>query len=257
MWFRRCPDGYKERYINNLEKDWHAAESPFEFGRVCHILLEQHFKALGGLPYTAYEPPDANDPIWLECDATLAAYRATYPVEPFDVVSVEQVFEVAIPGTEHTYTGKFDGIIRYKDNGQLAILEHKTEKRSALKNLPEAWAARSQVSLYMWAAEALYKERPSHILLDVLRRASEKGREPVTFYRDTLERTREQSDAAISDLTYVADQIEWLERHWDTERWPQNTNECCIGRWKCDYFGRHVLKTDADYKPAKDYLGSL
>ena len=234
--FRTCPDKYKERYINNLEKDWHSDASPFEFGRRMHQLLEERLLALNGDDYSSPYPASESETIELECQSTLAAYNAHWPSEPFDVVAAEQVFAVAIPGTEHVYTGKFDAVIRYNKaepvyDGQLAILEHKTEKRNALKNLPEAWAARSQVSLYVWAAERLYGERPRHILLDVLRRASEKGREPATFFRDILERTVEQSEAAINDLVYVADAIEYLESHWDVERWPQNTNECCIGRW--------------------------
>jgi hypothetical protein len=224
-----------------------------------HQLLEERLLKLKGEPRDPY-PPSESEAIELECSAAYQSYCAHWPSEPFDVLAVEQVFEVAISGTEHTYTGKFDGIIRYKEapyEGQLAIIEHKTEKRNALKNLPEAWAARSQVSLYMWAAEAVYSERPCHILLDVLRRASDKGREPATFYRDILERTRAQSEAAINDLVYVADQIEWLEAHYDPERWPQNSNECCIGHWKCDYFSKHVGGDNSSYKEAAEYLSSL
>lgn len=224
-----------------------------------HELLEERLLLLKGQPRPAY-PPSPIESVELECQATLAGYNAHWPVEPFCVVDVERVFEVAIPGTEHVYTGKFDGIIRYKEapyEGQLAILEHKTEKRSALKNLPEAWAARSQVSLYMWAADRIYNERPAHILLDVIRRASEKGQEPATYYRDILERTEAQSFQALSDLTYVADRIEWLEGHWDTERWPQTTDSCCVGRWKCDYFEKHVGGSDISYQEAQEYLSSL
>jgi hypothetical protein len=255
--FRKCPDAFKERYINGLEKDWGGAASPFAFGSRVHQLLEEHLLFLKGTPHEPLYPPSQVEAVELEAAAMFASYCAHYPLEPFDVISVEQVFAVAIPGTEHIYTGKFDAIIRYKDNGLLAILEHKTEKRSALKNLPEAWAARSQVSLYMWAAEILYNERPTHILLDVLRRCSEKGQEPATFYRDILERTPEQCEQAIQDLVYVADSIEDLERHYDTERWPQNTDNCCIGRWKCDYFSKHVGGSDLEFKPAEEYLGSL
>ena len=184
-------------------------------------------------------------------------------MEPFDIVSIEQSFQVAIPNNHHVYTGKFDGIVRYKVDsqwpGQLAILEHKTEKRNALKNLPKAWAAKSQVSLYMWAAQVLYDEPVAHILLDVIRRQSPKGQEPASFYRDILERTPEQCEDALHDLTWVADQIEMLEIERPNEHWPRTTDSCCIGNWECDYFSLHVGISSPElvqinFKPAKEYL---
>lgn len=202
-------------------------------------MLEEHLLRLKGEPRDKPYPPSQSEAIELECNATFAAYLAHYPSEPFDVVAVEQVFAVDIPRTEHTYTGKFDAIIRYKDNGQLAILEHKTESRGSTRNLPEAWAARSQVSLYMWAANTLYREQPAHILLDVLRRASPKGQEPATFYRDFLERTTKQCEASVADLVYVADQIEQLA--FVDARYPQNTDNCMNGRFKCDYYAKHIV----------------
>lgn len=260
--FRKCPDFYKERYVNKLERNWgNSANSPFGFGKRIHELLEEHFKALGGLAYEPYPP--AEEPTESECQAMFAAYCAHYPVEPFVPVAVEQVFQVAIPGTAHIYTGKFDAIVRYLEapyTNQLAILEHKSEKRSGVSNLPEAWAARSQVSLYMWAAEQLYNERPAHIVLDVLRRQSEKGQEPCSFYRDTLERTAQQSETAIADLVYVADQISELT---DTGgHWPQNTDQCMVGRWACDYYSKHIIgdtpeMVQISYRPAEEYLSTL
>lgn len=188
----------------------------------------------------------------------LAAYCAHYPVESFSVVVVERTFKLPIEGTKHFYTGKFDAIIKYP-NDQIAVLEHKSEKRSALKNLPEAWAARSQVSLYMWAAKQLYGIWPSHIVLDVLRRQSEKGQEPPTFYRDTLERTEAQAAEAIADLVYVANQIERLQSREPGKSWPKSTDQCLIGRWKCDYYdlctiGRTLELIQLKYLPAKEYL---
>jgi hypothetical protein len=261
--FRKCPDFYRERYIRNLERNWHSADSPFDYGSRFHALLERHFKSLGGIPYNQPFPP-VSEAIELECDAAFAAYLASYPSECFDVVAVEQSFEVAIPGSHHRYIGKFDGVIRYKENsdwpGQLAILEHKTEKRGAFKNLPKAWAARAQVSLYMWAAQQLYQEPFAHILLDVIRRQSPKGQEAVSFYRDVLERTVAQQEDAIVDIVYVADMIELLELEAAHEpHWPRNTDNCAVGNWECDYYGPHVVGDSPEliklnFKSAKEYL---
>lgn len=228
-----------------------------------HELLEEHFLALKGTPREPY--PVADEATELEAQAMLAGYNARYPLEPFSVVAVEQVFEVALPGSEHTYIGKLDGVVRYTEapyEGQLAVLEHKTEKRSSQRNSPEAWAARAQVSLYKFAVEMLYREPVSHIILDVLRRQSPAGREPAVFYRDTLERTEGQVQSALQDLIYVADQIEHLEAHYSTERWPQNTDNCAQGKFLCDFFALHVgaggdQLVQLKYQPAKEYLGGL
>lgn len=153
--------------------------------------------------------------------------------------------------------------MRYKEDslwpGQLALLEHKTEKRNALKNLPKAWAAKSQVSLYMWAAQKLYDEPFAHIILDVIRRQSPKGQEPASFYRDTLERTEEQQVDALRDLVWVADQIEMLEYERPNEHWPRTTDQCCVGSWECDYAPLHVGTESPEliqihFKPAEEYL---
>lgn len=221
--------------------------------------MEEHFKTEGGIPFVQSQP--APEPVESEAQTTFAAYIAHYPIEPFVVVAVEQSFKLRIPHTPHYYIGKVDGVIRYVEppfDGSLAVFEHKTESRSSYKNIPQAWAARSQVSLYMWAIEQLYQERPAHILLDVLRRASPKGQEPPTFRRDILERTEAQSEEALADIAYVADQIEALEKS-GQKRWPWSTDHCMEGNWACDYYDLHVYGDSPEliaikYKPAKEYL---
>lgn len=264
MLFRTCAEKYRQRYVLGRERNWYAAgqPSPYALGARVHQLLEVHFADLGGLAHPIY-PPDAVEEVELEAQTMFARYVATYPLESFDIVAVEQVFEVPLNGSDHRYTGKFDGIIRYSDTGQLAILEHKTEKRSSNRNNPQAWAARSQVSLYKYAAECLYKEPIAHILLDVLRRQSPKGQEPPTFKRDTLERTARQVEDAVDDLIYVADRIEDLEngRNWWCKdgHWPKDTEQCFQGTWACDYYpicvtGETPELIQIQYKAAQEYL---
>lgn len=266
--FRKCPDAFRERYIVGIEKQLNPDQiEGREFGHRVHELLEEHFLTQRGTPRVPY-PPSEREETELEAQSMLAQYRGRYPNEPFVVVAVEQVFQIKLPRSEHVYTGKLDGVIRYKEapyTGQLAILEHKTEKRGSRANAPESWAAKSQVSLYKFAVETLYQEPVAHILLDVLKRQSPKGQEQPLLYRDILERSTAQVDNAINDIIYVADQIERLSADYDTERWPQNTDSCCINSWKCDYFGLHVGQPDREflvqvmgqYKRAEEYLPGL
>lgn len=192
----------------------------------------------------------------------LAGYRAHYPVESFNVVAVEQVFKCPINGSGHVYTGKFDGVVRDKGTGRLLLLEHKSEKRGSDKNSPEAWAARTQVSLYMWAAQQLYHEPFDSIILDVLTRQSDKGEKPVTFRRDILQRTPEQQLSAIDDILYIAERIERMEQEFlgaSSGQWPRNTDQCYNGKWACDYADLHIGGYSPElvqikYAPAKEYL---
>lgn len=234
-----------------------------DFGSRMHELLEVHFSILGGLSHPVYQS-SSDEAVELEAQAMLAAYCSAYPLEPFDVLTVERVFKIPLNGSGHVYSGKFDGIIRYKDTKKLAILEHKTQKRGGQNNTPEAWAARAQVSLYQYAAGVLYQEPVEHILLDVLTRQSPKGQEPCGFYRDVLERTSEQVEDAIADLRYIADRIEAMEREFYLSgfRWPRNTDKCMDGRWECDYYSLHVNQMDEQlvqlkYKEADEYLPGL
>lgn len=256
--FAKCPDLYRESYINKIEPKRRNGDA-LAFGDRMHQLLEGHWKQLGGLACDPY--PAAEEAIELEAQAMFAAYRANYADKPlYEVLDIERTFEVAIPGSHHILTGKFDGIIRDIATGKLIVLEHKTEKRGAMTNLPQKWAMKSQVSLYMWAAAQLYGERPAYTLLDVLIRQSPKGREAASFYRDQLERTETQMEEALSDLLYYADRIEDLIALSPAlPHWPRNTDQC-IGFWDCEYLPLHRCQSGdsliriSDYKPKKEYL---
>jgi hypothetical protein len=163
--FWNCPSFYQERYINDLEPQ---GRTQFAFGTRWHQLLEERYRRQKGEDFTA--PPCDNEDVENEARTMLARYEAHYPEEPFDVIAVEQFFELALPcpecglvedhkmscdtrPTHHTYCGEMDAIVRDKATGLLQLFETKSERRGSKANLPDAWAARSQVGLYLWAAE--------------------------------------------------------------------------------------------------------
>ena len=171
----------------------------------------------------------------------ISQYIAHYPIEDFDVVDIERTFEIPLPDSDHTYTGKFDGVVRGKTTHRLRLLEHKTEKRGSKNNTPEVWAARTQVGLYLAAGEILYGEPFDDIILDVLTRRSPGQRIGPTFRRDTLQRNEYQRTMALKNITWVADQITRLEDTLGRDvMWPQHTENCCKGGFKCDMYELHV-----------------
>jgi hypothetical protein len=296
--FFNCPAYFYERYVQDIEA---SSRDNFAFGTRWHQLLEERYRRQKGEDFTA--PPCDNEEVENEARTMLARYEAHYPEEPFDVVAVEQYFEIGLPEIgdpvhlecdcgwgvtydgkypvdvlhcpecgaavkrwyRHTYCGEMDAIVRDKATGLLQLFETKSEKRGSKANLPDAWAARSQVGLYLWAAEEIYKEPFKNILLNVCTRQSPKGQEPASFRRDDLQRSEKEKADAVSNIIYIADQIKKLEQtHGRDQLWPQNRNVCVneMTGWKCDYHLLHVVgRGERDeqliqikYKPATEYL---
>lgn len=275
--FFNCPAYFYERYVQDIEA---SSRDNFAFGTRWHQLLEERYRRQKEEDFTA--PPCDQEEVENEARTMLARYEAHYPEEPFDVIAVEQFFELPLPCPEcglvedhkmscdtrlahHTYCGEMDAIVRDKATGLLQLFETKSERRGSKANLPDAWAARSQVGLYLWAAEQIYKEPFKNILLNVCTRQSPKGQEPASFRRDDLQRSEKEKADAVSNIIYIADQIEKLEQTYGRDQlWPQNRNVCVneMTGWKCDYHLLHVVgRGERDeqliqikYKPATEYL---
>lgn len=279
--FWDCPLKWKERYGNNLEPRERSSDA-LEFGTRMHVLLEERHRSFKG---ESFEPaaPVRGD-LEAEAQLTFAAYEAHYPEEPFEVVGVEKYFEVPLPPVrykeftpayipniaatvnlvayQHIYCGEFDAICRMKDSGRLWLLETKTEKRGGKSNHPKSWQQKSQVSLYLWAAQQIYGEEFEGVMLNVITRQSPKGQERPSFRRDHLERTRKQQAEAVKNLVWVADRIEECQR---TGFFPADRNECVSDwGWECEYLKLHQNEERlADelvqiyYKPAEPYLSGL
>lgn len=267
--FRFCPWYYYERYI----KEGTGLESisdketygPLELGSRVHELLEEHYK--GQLKYAA--SPD--EKLEEEAQWIMQAYRARYPQENFEVLDVEKTFKVALPdycpkcynkdnlhygaiipaeeilcnecGTfflpsRHVMTGKID--LFYRQNDELFIMDHKTEKRSSKSNLPQKWAARDQGTQYLWAAEKIYGQSINRFIVNILRRPSPAGREGPEFPdRQRIERTEIQIETALRDLVYVADRIEEMKATFGDKPWPAHRENCYT--WgPCEFYQVHL-----------------
>jgi PD-(D/E)XK nuclease superfamily len=222
--FWECPTLYYDEYVLGIKKP----HGYFDFGHRFHALLMNHYCPDCPLPDTILNEQDEN-----ECQAMFAAYQAFYPSEDFEVVDCEKRFE--LPVGNHIYIGRSDMLVRGKTDGKLRLFETKTESRGSKRNLPKAWVARTQASLYLWAGTQVYHEPIDSIILNVCTKGSEKGRVGPTFRRDTLQRTDQQVQQALKDFIYVADQIDCL----GTEGpFPRNTNSCLSENgWECDMYG--------------------
>ena len=257
--FAFCPRLFQEKYRFHTQKK--TPGDARAFGKRIHDLLKAHFLELKG---ELWVPPilDPDDPVELEAQEMIEAYRAFYPVEDFDVVEVEQYFEIPIPDSPHTYCGKRDGVVRGRNTGRLRLLEHKSEKRGQKSNLPKVWAARSQVGLYLFSAQQFYGEPFEDIILDVLTRRSPAGRILPEFRRDNLQRSQQQIEKAVENLRAIANRIQEYDETYGLAPWPEFTENCCKGGFDCDFYGLHVQcegkripeYMEKYYEPTEDYL---
>jgi hypothetical protein len=252
--FRTCPLMYYEGRLaegTGLEMKPKGNEvAPMDLGSRVHELLEEHYTE--GLAFNIpLYPPSSNEVLEMEAQMIIAAYKAKYPQEEFEVVDVEKTFKVALPtyigGYEsqyrHVYTGKID--VTFRQNNKLNIMDHKTEKRQGRGNDPKKWAARDQASLYLWAASKIYlNEEIGNFYVNVLRRPSEKFQEgPVFPERQRLERSAEQLEIAVRDLVFIADDIERYTRTFGDSLWPSNREEC-IRFGECEFYLPHIYGWD-------------
>jgi len=288
--FKECPWKYfeqYERYGFGIEKvNDKEGYSSLEFGDRVHQLLEEWYK--GKVIY----PNHSNEILETEAQLMIEAYKAKYPVEEFELVDCERTIKVELPSycrtcfnlwgdfsrfganggiecefcyddagsTNHIFIGKIDIVYRDPVSGGLFIMDHKTEKRGAKSNLPQKWAEKDQASLYLWAAEKIYGEKPLNFVVNVLTRQSEKGQIGPTFpERQKLERSQGQIDHAVRDLVYWAEKIEECKRTFGENPWPANREKCY--EWgPCEFslihgYGDNVEQlVELKYEVRKPYL---
>jgi hypothetical protein len=163
------------------------------------------------------------------------------------MLETEKYFEIRLPDTQHTLVGRIDMLIE-DANGKLVAFETKTENRNSKRNLPQAWLAKSQASLYVWAASEIYKKPIDSVLLNICTRGSDKGQVGPAFRRDLLHRSPQQISDAISDVIWMADAAEALQGEMQDlsvdankrrARFPQNTESCVNERgYQCDLYAK-------------------
>jgi PD-(D/E)XK nuclease superfamily len=263
--FRTCPTLYYNQYERNgtgLQHIKYPGEeyNSLELGDRVHQLLEEYYSKT--IRYT----PSLIEPLELEAQLIVEAYKANYPEEPFKVVDVENTFKIQLPNSHHYLTGKIDLTVIPEDSVnlphyELDIIDHKTQTRTSKMNSPQKWAMRNQASLYLWAASKIYPENTIRSFwVNALTRPSEKMVKGPSFVegRQKLERTPEQIHYALRDITLIADLIEsYREKFGDKEPWPRN-QEACITFGQCEFYMPCLYGWSGEvgqkYEPKTPYL---
>lgn len=285
--FRTCPLFYYQGRLKEgagLELKPRPGEiGPYDLGTRIHELLEEHYS--GREQY----PASTNEALEIEAQMIIAAYKAKYPQEGFEIVDVERTFRIQLPvycqscyrpacqkvdgwycekcvdpfqhhtPYSHVYTGKID--LTFRENGKLNIMDAKSQKPRSSSNHPKKWAAKDQASLYLWAAEKIYGEEIGNFYVNVLQRPSGKLQEgPVFPERQRLERTKDQIEIAVRNIVIEADNIERYQRIFGDAEWPSNKEACTKGTWgDCEFYlpctyGWDPLIREQKYQPKTPYL---
>jgi len=285
--FRSCPWLYYEKYIHKIELKPFPGEiySSLEFGSRVHELFECFYKKQIGVIPPEY-PASPIEKLEEEAQWVMSCYEAKYPQETFKILDVEHTFRVALPDYcpecysdniaivgdgwcrcltcekefpqgRHVYTGKID--LMYQEDGELFIMDHKTQQRNAKSNLPQKWAARDQATLYLWAAERIYGQPINRFVVNIIRRPSPAGRERPDFPdRQRVERTDLQVETCVRDLVVTADNIERYIKTFGDKPWPAHRENCYT--WgQCEMYVPHLYGWSDEllkykYQPKKEYL---
>ncbi len=181
--FRDCPR--KHRFAYTKKRRAVQIAKPLRFGTAWHALLEVYWRArqrhdvfswaavldhMATMDFTGLGPYEHAKML-----AMLAAYVSIWDAHDVDVLAVEAQFRFPL---SHPVTGvrtlafdmggKIDLIIRWRANGRVAVVEHKSLSKGVLigSNEREALVMDGQVSQYWAGARALGFE-PDEVVYDV------------------------------------------------------------------------------------------
>ena len=111
---------------------------PLWLGSLVHLCLEEFYLGKYETAFEAFlaegpkipkkERDDFAEELFLAGNM-LRHYSMVYPsllAEPFTVLAVELPFQIPLNEDGDVFAGTIDGVIRWKDSGEVAVLEHKT-----------------------------------------------------------------------------------------------------------------------------------
>ena len=160
--FLNCRKYYFNRYIRAIE----PADRPdlLRFGSIAHKAIENYYNGMAPerIRHELYDECRTSE--WYSQEkrqelyvwAMIIGYMKRYPreEEEWEVVAVEPVFDVAIENPEgkgksrkFKMSGRVDGLVRSRDTGEYAIMEHKTTSRPLDSFLSRIWTD-FQIHLY-------------------------------------------------------------------------------------------------------------
>ena len=182
MWnsFRNCRKACEWRYVRELVPV--TRDQRLSFGSLIHECLEMWHRdgdlnnVLDHIDKSLVNrlSDESQKADWHLAHAMMIGYADTYPVEAFEIISLEKTFDCSIrnPATgalskTFTIAGKVDGIVRMPGTGEYYLLEHKTAAQLDGNYLEKLWTD-LQVALYCHYIEQTLGIRLAGVIYNVL-----------------------------------------------------------------------------------------
>jgi len=256
--FRNCRRKYFHRYVKSLRRKGMGARALF-YGSIIHNALEMHYQGKSmeeilDYIYTVCKEDDT----WIHATAMMLGYMETYREEPWEVVSLEEEFQVPIinPETGHQSTtyelrGKVDGLVRHPD-GSYSLLEHKTTSFDMGTFVQTLWTD-FQTRLYQERYGAFKDIEIKSVIFNILRKNNKRrykrdGGETDEQFLSRLRECHSGPEMYHREELYFDPVLtaEIGEQVWDLkdniqlcarkDRWYKNESTCRQYGRMCDYY---------------------
>lgn len=165
--FKNCPRKWDLSSPNRQNLRSRKKAKPLWLGTLVHLCLEGYYGGLYENAFAAFmaegqripkvEREEFAEELFLAGNM-LRHYSMVYPslyYEPFTVLAVEQGFQIPLNEEGDIFAGTIDGVVRFRDTGKIACLEHKT---FALHKHEELHDLDDQTSIYPAALNLLIKQ---------------------------------------------------------------------------------------------------
>jgi RecB family exonuclease len=256
--FARCPSLFYLRHVLGLRKklDDPTEESHFDWGRVWHDAMEVYYEnfSIEEAIMVVEEnfPPHINPSTdrhgrskermlkdlfeyanrWEEIDKT------------FEIIRLEQFFEIESDEHDLRWCGRIDQIRRSRTTGKVIVLDHKTSSRMG-STYWDGLKSGFQFPGYVFATNEMFTESVTTITGDVYYNIKSGS----SFFRRSFVYTPGQLyEWADNVRSYVEEIYRLQENHLhNPEAWQKNRTEC-VKYGKCSYFDVHDAPPQGDLR---------
>ena len=252
-----CPRKFAYKYVYNRATS--GVSYPIVNGNIYHYMMEglnkhlvdnhgkvpddetaQKIMAKGIEKYWPGDPSPGHYYEWMTLvrvvktlEAGFQFFKREQLVSRREVIRAEEPFLLYLPN-KRTYGGRIDNILLW--NRKLWMKDYKTTSKMG-KTYPDKFDPANQFTGYIWASGELTGRRPAGAIIQSIYNTKNQGPQIV-------EHITQRSEGQINRfLESTMQKIEDIDRHYDKNTWPMNTNAC--QNWGgCPY--RQACKKDSD-----------
>lgn len=251
-----CPSKFYLRHVLGLKRISRdpSDDAKFDWGTVWHRVMEiwwathNYEEALGGLepwPSSIMAETDRHARSKARMEKIFREYILKYAerdINDFEILRGEQFFDVMNEETGIRWCGRTDQLLRRKRNGAVVVLDHKTTSAMG-KTYFEQYEHSFQLPGYAWAANQIFTESVSEVLIDVVYTLKASHQ----FFRRTFRYTPADFREWTNNVKIWVDEINRnLDKHlYEPEAWKKNWNEC-TRYGLCQFNDVHFLTPQGD-----------